>query len=80
MQFACLFITHDLAVIDVLATRIALMHRGELVEVGTRDEILRNPQLAYTQRPLARRRTVARSRGATRATRASTRAAQGPTS
>ncbi len=52
-RFACLFITHDLAVIDVLADRIAVMHRGRLVEVGTRDEILRNPQDAYTQRLIA---------------------------
>ena len=53
MQFACLFITHDLAVIDVLANRIAVMHQGKLVEVGTRDEILRNPREPYTQRLLA---------------------------
>ena len=53
MQFACLFITHDLAVIDVLANRIAVMHQGTLVEVGTRDEILRNPKDPYTQRLLA---------------------------
>jgi peptide/nickel transport system ATP-binding protein len=53
MNFACLFITHDLAVIDVLADRIAVMHHGSLVEVGTRDEILRNPREAYTQRLLA---------------------------
>ena len=53
MQFACLFITHDLAVIDVLANRIAVMHQGKLVEVGTRDQILRNPKEAYTQRLLA---------------------------
>jgi peptide/nickel transport system ATP-binding protein len=53
MQFACLFITHDLAVIDVLANRIAVMHQGKLVEVGTRDEILRNPKQPYTQRLLA---------------------------
>ncbi|MHC5797216.1 ABC transporter ATP-binding protein [Lacisediminihabitans sp. FW035] len=53
MQFACLFITHDLAVIDVLANRIAVMHQGKLVEVGTRDEILRNPKEPYTQRLLA---------------------------
>ncbi|NYJ19792.1 dipeptide ABC transporter ATP-binding protein [Glaciibacter psychrotolerans] len=53
MNFACLFITHDLAVIDVLADRIAVMHHGKLVETGTRDEILRNPREAYTQRLLA---------------------------
>jgi peptide/nickel transport system ATP-binding protein len=53
MHFACLFITHDLAVIDVLADRIAVMHQGALVEMGTRDQILRNPQQAYTQRLLA---------------------------
>ena len=53
MQFACLFITHDLAVIDVLANRIAVMHQGKIVEVGTRDEILRNPKVPYTQRLLA---------------------------
>ena len=53
LNFACLFITHDLAVIDVMADRIAVMHLGRLVEVGTRDEILRNPQDAYTQRLIA---------------------------
>jgi peptide/nickel transport system ATP-binding protein len=52
-QFACLFITHDLAVIDVLADRIAVMHNGRLAEMGTRDEILRNPRDPYTQRLIA---------------------------
>ena len=50
LQFACLFISHDLAVVDILAHRIAVMHRGRLVEQGTRDEILRSPKEAYTQR------------------------------
>jgi len=51
--FACLFISHDLAVIDELADRIAVMRHGALVEVGTRDQILRRPQQAYTKRLLA---------------------------
>jgi peptide/nickel transport system ATP-binding protein len=53
LQFACLFVTHDLAVVDYLSDRIVVMQRGRIVEQGTRDEILRNPQEAYTQRLLA---------------------------
>ncbi len=53
LQFACLFVSHDLAVVDILAHRIAVMHRGRLVEQGTRDEILRNPKDPYTQRLIA---------------------------
>jgi peptide/nickel transport system ATP-binding protein len=50
LKFACLFVSHDLAVVDILAHRIAVMSRGRLVEQGTRDEILRSPKEAYTQR------------------------------
>jgi peptide/nickel transport system ATP-binding protein len=53
LKFACLFISHDLAVVDILAHRIAVMQNGKLVEVGDRDNILRNPQEAYTQRLIA---------------------------
>ncbi|WP_081710119.1 ABC transporter ATP-binding protein [Arthrobacter sp. 35W] len=53
LKFACLFVTHDLAVVDYLADRIVVMQRGAIVEQGTRDEILRNPQEPYTQRLLA---------------------------
>ena len=53
LQFACLFISHDLAVFDILAHRIAVMHLGKLVEIGTRDEILRGATDAYTQRLIA---------------------------
>jgi peptide/nickel transport system ATP-binding protein len=53
LQFACLFVSHDLAVVDLLAHRIAVMHRGKIVETGTRDEILRSPKEPYTQRLLA---------------------------
>lgn len=50
LKFACLFITHDLAVVDILSHRIAVMQHGRLVEVGPRDSILKNPQDPYTQR------------------------------
>jgi peptide/nickel transport system ATP-binding protein len=53
LQFACLFVSHDLAVVDLLSHRIAVMHRGKIVETGTRDEILRSPKEPYTQRLLA---------------------------
>ncbi len=51
--FACLFISHDLAVVDLVADRIAVLHRGELVEVGTSAEVLGDPREPYTQRLLA---------------------------
>jgi peptide/nickel transport system ATP-binding protein len=53
LQFACLFISHDLAVVDSIAHRIVVMHRGRLVEEGTSDEILRHPKDPYTQRLIA---------------------------
>ena len=49
LKFACLFITHDLAVVDILSHRIAVMRDGRLVEVGTRDQILKNPIQEYTK-------------------------------
>jgi len=53
LKFACLFISHDLAVVDMLSDRIAVMNKGRLVEVGTPDQILRNPKDPYTQRLIA---------------------------
>ena len=53
LHFACLFISHDLAVVDILAHRIAVMQNGELVEVGDRDQILQNADNAYTRRLIA---------------------------
>ncbi|KGJ81107.1 peptide ABC transporter ATPase [Cryobacterium roopkundense] len=53
MKFACLFISHDLAVVDIMADRIAVMHYGRIVETGTRDEVLRAPKDPYTQRLIA---------------------------
>jgi len=50
LKFACLFISHDLAVVDILSHRIAVMQQGRLVEVGMRDEILKSPKNDYTRR------------------------------
>lgn len=52
-QFAILFVSHDLAVVDLLADRIAVMHRGVIVEQGSKEQILRNPQQDYTRRLIA---------------------------
>jgi peptide/nickel transport system ATP-binding protein len=53
LGFAALFISHDLAVVDRLADRIAVLYHGELVEEGTGEEVLGAPQHPYTQRLLA---------------------------
>ena len=50
LNFACLFISHDLAVVDILSHRIAVMQNGLLVEEGDRDVILKNPKNDYTKR------------------------------
>lgn len=51
--FASLFISHDLAVVDLLVDRIAVLYHGELVEEGTGAEVLGAPRHPYTQRLLA---------------------------
>lgn len=53
LGFAALFISHDLAVVDILSDRIAVMYRGQLVEEGTGSEVLGSPKDPYTQRLLA---------------------------
>ncbi|WP_109210942.1 MULTISPECIES: ABC transporter ATP-binding protein [Microbacterium] len=53
MGFACLFISHDLAVVDSLADRIIVMHHGHIVEQGATGQILRAPQEDYTRRLIA---------------------------
>ena len=47
------FISHSLPVVAQLATRIAVMRAGKFVEVGTADEILRQPKQEYTRELLA---------------------------
>lgn len=47
-QMAIIFITHDLGVVANVADRVAVMYAGEVVEVGTADEVFYNPQHPYT--------------------------------
>jgi len=51
--FACLFISHDLAVVEMLSSRIAVMHNGRLVEYGDAGAIVNHPRHPYTQRLIA---------------------------
>ena len=48
-----LFVSHDLSVVKHLAHRVAVMHRGAMVEYGDADDIFARPQHEYTQKLLA---------------------------
>ena len=49
MNMGMLFITHDFGVVADIADNVVVMFRGEIVESGTRDEVLGNPQHPYTK-------------------------------
>ena len=53
LQLAYLFISHDIAVVERVSHRIAVMYLGEIVEIGPRRAILDNPQHPYTQKLIA---------------------------
>ncbi|HSU04602.1 MAG TPA: ABC transporter ATP-binding protein [Acetobacteraceae bacterium] len=48
-----LFISHDMAVVERVAHRVAVMYLGQIVEIGPRAAVLGDPQHAYTRRLLA---------------------------
>ncbi|MBF4583646.1 ABC transporter ATP-binding protein [Curtobacterium sp. VKM Ac-2865] len=50
LGFACLFVTHDLAVVDTLCDRVVVLHQGRVAEQGTCDAVLRAPEDPYTRR------------------------------
>lgn len=51
--FSYLFIAHDLAVVRLIADRVAVMSAGKIVETGTRDQVFSDPQDEYTRTLLA---------------------------
>jgi peptide/nickel transport system ATP-binding protein len=53
LKIAYLFISHDMAVVERVSHRVAVMYLGEIVEIGTRAQIFSNPQHAYTRRLLS---------------------------
>ncbi|MFT4149135.1 MAG: ABC transporter ATP-binding protein [Paracoccaceae bacterium] len=50
LGIAFLFISHDIAVVERISHRIAVMYMGEIVEIGPRAEVLERPQHPYTRR------------------------------
>ncbi len=49
LGFAMIFVTHNLAVASQLCSRIAVMKQGEIIEMGPKEKILRNPVDDYTR-------------------------------
>jgi len=52
MGLSYLFISHDLAVVERVSHRVAVMYLGQIVEIGSRADIFENPQHSYTKRLL----------------------------
>jgi ABC-type oligopeptide transport system ATPase subunit len=49
MGFSCLFIAHDLATVEYLCDRVAVLYEGKIVEIAPRTELFRKPQHAHTR-------------------------------
>ncbi len=56
--YGYLFITHNLSVVNHIADRIAVMYLGRFVEIGTVDQIFKNPTHPYTRALLASRSEI----------------------
>jgi peptide/nickel transport system ATP-binding protein len=50
LRLAYLFISHDIAVVERVSHRVAVMYLGEIVEIGPRAAVLENPQHPYTKK------------------------------
>jgi oligopeptide transport system ATP-binding protein len=49
LDFACLFITHDLSTVEYLCDRVMVMYLGRTMEAGTREQVFAKPTHPYTQ-------------------------------
>jgi oligopeptide transport system ATP-binding protein len=49
LGFSCLFISHDLATVEFLSDRVAVMYLGKIVELAPREEVFARPKHPYTQ-------------------------------
>ena len=52
-NIACLFITHDLALLPKISDRVIVLHEGKIVEEGTSEEVIKNPKSDYAKKLLA---------------------------
>jgi peptide/nickel transport system ATP-binding protein len=59
--FSCLFISHDLGVVEQLADRVVVMRDGAIVEQGNRDDIFDAPRSEYTRALLSAIPTLTRT-------------------
>ncbi len=48
-QVGCMLVTHDMGVVSNITDRVAVMYRGDLVEIGTTEQVLGTPKHPYTQ-------------------------------
>lgn len=49
LGFACLFVSHDLAVVEQVASQVVVLHQGQVVEAGKTSQVLSDPSDPYTQ-------------------------------